>query len=128
MKIWRKTKKTVNRRGRVSPPEPQLDGTQPGTTQGGASLDSPADGSSDVMKTAVGALLNILEVAKEASAPLPPLQTALGAVVASIKIYNVGTDLLFSVNDRLMTFPNRNTNPTWTQSGRSRSVWTHWWK
>ena len=125
MKIWRKFTKKVNRRGHVPTSEPQLEGTQPGTQQDGTSLDSPADGSSDAMKTAMGALLSVLEVAKEASAPLPPLQAALGAVVASIKIYNVGTGL-FIVNDRLMTFPNRNTDPTWTLSGRSRSVWTHW--
>ena len=92
MKIWKKITKKGNRRGRVSTcTESQLEGTPPGTQQDGTSLDSPASGSSDTIKTAMGALLSVLEVAKEASAPMPPLQAALGAAVASIKIYNVGT-------------------------------------
>ena len=93
MKIWKKITKKGNRRGRVSTPESQLGGTPPGTQQDGTSLDSPAGGSSDTIKTAMGALLSVLKIAKEASAPLPPLQAALGAVVASIEIYNVGTGL-----------------------------------
>ena len=56
------------------------DGTPPAT---------PTRARSDLRKTALGGLSSLLKIAKEASAPLPPLQAAIGAVVACVDIYTV---------------------------------------
>ena len=50
--------------------------------------------SSAAIDMAIGSLLSVLKVAKEASTSLPPLDAALGAIVASIEVYSVSTDLL----------------------------------
>ena len=50
---------------------------------------APTRATSDMEKTVLGGLSALLKVAKEASAPLPPLQTALGAVLACVEIYTV---------------------------------------
>ena len=65
----------------VEPPNPVAEGHRSPTTT--------PQGWSDFKKTAKGALLSILKIAKEASTPLPPLQAVLGGVVASVEIYNV---------------------------------------
>ena len=44
---------------------------------------------SDMGAMIYGGVFNLLKIAKEASAPLPPLQAALGAVVASLEICEV---------------------------------------
>ena len=48
----------------------------------------------DVKKMVLGGLSTLLKVAKEASSPLPPLQTALGAVIACLEIYSVSDRFL----------------------------------
>ena len=65
-------------------------------------------GWADFKKTAKGALLSILKIAKEASAPLPPLQAVLGGVVASVEIYDVSTRRTINKICTLTTVYDRN--------------------
>ena len=88
-----------------------------------ATLSSPLapshHGWPDFKKSAKGALLTVLKIAEKASAPLPPLQTALGTVVASVEIYNVSRGLPTSEMYNLMAFVDRNITQTKRQFASS---------
>ena len=53
----------------------------------------PTQATSDIGRVASGVALNLLKLAKEASAPLPPLQAALGAAVTAWEICKVCASL-----------------------------------
>ena len=75
--------------GQPAPTDAPDDSPNSDATEESSVLDSPPGGWQDFKKTAKGALWNILKVAKEASAPLPPLQTALGGAVALMGVADV---------------------------------------
>ena len=79
-------------------------------------------GWSDFKKTAKGALWSILKIAKEASAPLPPLQAVLGGIVASAEIYDVSKRRPVSNIDNLTVFSDRNIAQIKIQYASSKAV------
>ena len=56
--------------------------------------------SSNTAKTVMGGLKHALKIAKEVSGALPPLQAALGAVVASMEIYEVSAEFQMCDHER----------------------------
>ena len=75
----------------TEPRETTTQATSPSTTDPPAPASSPS-ASSNAAKTVMGGLKHALKIAKEVSGALPPLQAALGAVVASIEIYEVSAE------------------------------------
>ena len=53
---------------------------------------SSANVSSETKNAIIGGLRSILKVAKDASAPFPPLQTAVSSVTTLIDLYDVSVD------------------------------------
>ena len=104
-----RTAKSTGRRGllRQDPADSPVDPHDSAATRSGP-LASPHHGWPDFKKSAKGALVSILKIAEKASAPLPPLQTALGTVVASVEIYNVSRRRPMSDVYNLMAFVDRN--------------------
>ena len=76
----------------------------------------------DFKKSANGALRSILKIAAKASAPLPPLQSALDTVVASVEIYDVSRRRSTREIYHLTMFVDRNIAQTRVQSASSTDV------
>ena len=101
---------------------PTLSGPSPGHPPKPTPVTIQNAGWSDFKKTVNGALRSILKIAAKASAPLPPLQTALGTVVASVEIYDVSRRRSTREIYTLMVFVDRNIAQTKIQSASSTDV------
>ena len=74
-----------------APADTHVDPADSDATDEDSIADGPPCGWQDFKDTAKGALGIILKIAKEASVPLPPLQAALGGVVAAKEVSDVST-------------------------------------